>query len=275
MNRTATAAFGLLLLSAPAGAAQDAHSNGVARDLSASAAPVPFGVGEAARYRVSYGILGRVGTGTMNVIGIDTVRGHPSYHMHFTLRGGIPGARVNNSFESWMDVSGLFSRGFDQNTQEVGFRRERVRAFFPEERRWTGHTNHNEETGELETAVPFDDTSFLYFVRTLDLEVGREYTFDNYWNPEGNPVRLRVLRRETVRVPAGTFNTIVVQPIIRTRGLFAEGGQAEVYFSEDDARQLVMLRAKVSFGTLTLQLEDYSPGQRLSSRPFVPRETSN
>jgi hypothetical protein len=262
MTRLATTASLLALCFAPLGAAQHAQERDSvpAPDTVAAA---PFGVGEQARYRVSYGILGRVGTGVMNVVGLDTIRGNPSYHVLFTLQGGIPLARVNNRFESWLDVKGLFSRRFDQDTREVNFERRRVREFFPEERRWTGHTNDRQEAGTLPTATPFDDTSFLYYVRTLDLEPGREYTFDNYWNEEGNPVRLRVLRRQTVRVPAGTFNTVVVQPIIRTRGLFAEGGEAEVYFSEDADRMLVMLRAKVSFGTLTMQLEQFTPGQRL------------
>jgi hypothetical protein len=234
-------------------------------------APAPFGVGERATYRVGFGMLRNVGSGSMHIVGVDTVRGHPSYHMHFRLRGGVPGARVNNTFDSWMDAAGLFSRRFEQDTHEVRFKRQRTREFFPEERRWTGRTNDREETGELETAVPLDDTAFLYFVRTLRLEPGDEYSFQNYWNPDGNPVRIKVLRRETVDVPAGRFNTVVLQPLIETSGLFSEGGEAEVYLSDDDARVLVMLRAKVTFGTLRLELEEYTPGRRLSSTRFTPR----
>jgi hypothetical protein len=236
----------------------------------AAPAVVPFGVGEEARYRVSYNVIGRVGTGTMQIAGVDTVRGRPAYHVLFTLRGGVPLARVDNRFESWMDVAGIHALRFQQNTRELRFRREREREFFPAERRWTGHTNGRPETGTLGTGSPLDDTSFLYFVRTLPLEVGREYSFNRYWNEAGNPVRLRVLRRERVTVPAGTFNTIVVQPIIQTSGMFSDGGEAEVYFAEDGARQVVMLRARVSFGTLQMQLEEFTPGRRLTTRPFVP-----
>lgn len=221
----------------------------------------PFKVGERAEYRVGYGILRSVGSGSMHIAGIDTVRGHATYHTKFSLRGGIPGARVNNTFESWLDVSGLFSRRFEQDTNEVRFQRRRTREFYPEEHRWTGRTNDRDESGELPTAEPLDDTSFLYFVRTLDLEPGREYEFNNYWNAEGNPVRIKVLRRETVRVPAGTFETVVLQPIIKTSGMFSEGGEAEVFISDDDARILVKLSAKVTFGTLRLELQEYWPGE--------------
>ena len=223
---------------------------------------IPWGVGERATYRASYNVVGRVGTGVMNVTRIDTIRGRPAFHIVNTLQGRVLFARVNNRFETWLDVRDVFSHRFEQSTHEVNFRRRRTREFFPSDRRWTGQTNDQPESGSLSTGQPLDDTSFLYFVRTLDLQVGREYTFNRYWNPEGNPVRIQVLRRETVTVPAGTYNTLVLRPIIQTSGLFAEGGEAEVFFAEDGARQMVMLRARVSFGTLQLQLEEFTPSQR-------------
>jgi hypothetical protein len=221
--------------------------------------PVPYGIGERAQYRVSYNLVGRVGTGEMNITAIDTIRGRPAYRIVNTLQGRFLFARVNNRFESWLDVEGVYSHRFEQWTHEVNFRRRRTRDFFPDERHWNGQTNGRIESGTLMTREPLDDTSFLFFVRTLDLQPGREYTFNRYWNPEGNPVRIRALRYETVTVPAGTFRTIVLQPIIRTSGLFADDGEAFVYYAVDGARQMVMLRARVSFGTLQLQLEEFQP----------------
>jgi hypothetical protein len=257
--------IGVLLVSAIAATLGATSSTaGQSSATSSVGAPVtpPFGVGERAEYRASWGVLGRVGTGAIRIDGVDTVRGREAYHVVFTIRGGIPGARVDNRFESWLDRERLHSHRFVQQTREVRFRRDRTREFFPDELRWTGRTNTRDESGELTTSLPLDETSFLYYLRTMDLEVGREYTLDRYWNPDGNPVRIRVLRRETVRVPAGTYRTIVVQPIIRTSGLFSEGGEAEVYFSEGPTRELVMLTAKMSIGTLRLQLEKFEPAAR-------------
>jgi hypothetical protein len=228
----------------------------------AGAPAVPFGVGEQARYRVSYNVVGRVGTGVMNIVGVDTIRGRPAYHALFTLQGRFLFARVDNRFDSWIDTERIFSHRYEEQKHEVNFRRRRARDFYPDEMRWRGHTNDRPEEGALPTAEPLDEIAFLYFVRTQPLEVGAEYILERYWSEAGNPVRLRVLRRERVTVPAGTFNTIVVQPIIRTSGLFAEDGQAEVYFAEDAPRQLVMLRARVSFGTLQLQLEEFRSAPR-------------
>jgi hypothetical protein len=61
-----------------------------------------------------------------------------------------------------------------------------------------------------------------------------------------------------------------VQPIIRTRGLFGEGGQAEVFFSDDDRRMLVMLRSRVRLiGSLSLHLQEFQPGRPLAAERFT------
>lgn len=226
-------------------------------------AEVPWGVGERASYQVRLGGVS-VGSGSMEVLGVRNVGEHPTYHTRFRLSGGVPLARVDDRFESWIDVDQLFSRRFKQDQKEVRFERKRTYEFFPEQRTFR-RTDGSGEVGTLPTSEPLDDVSFLYYARTLPLEVGQTYRLDRYYKESGNPVILRVLRRETVRVPAGTFRTVVVRPIIKTKGLFSEGGEAEVYFSDDSRRIVVQVRSKVPVvGSLTMQLREYEPG-----RPYV------
>jgi hypothetical protein len=225
-------------------------------------AVVPFGLGEKAEYQVKLGRVG-VGSGSMQILGVETIRGHQTYHAQLRVSGGFLFARVDDRFESWIDVSGIFSRRFKQNQRELSFRRNRTYDFFPEHK--TFHRIDNDERGDLPTNEPLDDVSFLYFARTLPLEVGERYVLERYFKADGNPVVLEVLRRETVRVPAGTFNTIVVRPIIKTDGLFGEGGEAEVFFTDDSRRLMVQMTSKVPLvGSLSLHMTSYQPGQ-----PFI------
>ena len=103
-------------------------------------------------------------------------------------------------------------------------------------------------------AQPLDDASFIFFVRTLALNVGQTLTFNRYFRPSANPVTIQVLRKEFVTVPAGTFHAVVVKPIIRTAGIFSEGGQAELWFSDDSIHTLIQMKAKLSFGSINLYL---------------------
>ena len=216
------------------------------------AVPVPFEVGEFLEYKVKLGIL-NAGEGSLEVAAIESVRGTPAYRAVMRIDGGVLFARVHDEFQTWFDTRTLTSLRFIQDQNEVGSKRYRHYEMFPERGVW--ERRDDEETGDLPTSLPLDDISFVYFIRTLPLEVGDVYTFNRYFKDTGNPVTIRVLRKEEKEVPAGIFKTIVVQPIIRTRGLFGQGGRAELYFSDDDRRALVYMRSSIPIvGSLTLHL---------------------
>jgi hypothetical protein len=214
---------------------------------------------EWAEYQVKLGAIS-AGTGVIEMRGHAMVDGHDTYHTVLRITGGLGPARVNDRFESWLDVKSwtegrtVVSRRFTQNQQELRYRRTRTYEFFPERRQY-----RRVDTGEisaLPTDQPLDDVSMLYYARSLPLKVGDTYSIPRYFKADANPVVLRVLRQETITVPAGTFRTVVVQPTIKTSGLFGKGGQAELYFTDDADHTLVQLRSKVSvIGSLTLQLK--------------------
>jgi Protein of unknown function (DUF3108) len=224
---------------------------------SAQRAPVPWSVGERLQYDVRFGPI-KVGSGSMEVAGIESVRGIETYHTIFRVRGGTIVYRVNDVFESWMDTGTLSSLRFVKDQQEGRKEREARIEIFPD--RMTYSENGDPEQPSV--ANPLDDGSFLYYVRTLPLRPGETYTFDRYFRPDRNPVRIRVLRRERVTVPAGTFDAVVVQPSIKTRGIFSEGGRAEVWISDDADRLILQMKSSLSFGSLNLFLRSREPGPR-------------
>lgn len=224
--------------------------------LAAPAAPVraavPFGIGERADYSVKYGPFS-VGRGLMEVVGIDTVRGRETWHTMFRVRGGVPGFRVDDRMESWMDTYTLASLRHRQELNEGSRERERQFEIYPD----SGIFVENGREPQPTVLLPLDDGSFLYFLRTIPLEIGKEYSFDRYFRPDRNPVRIQVLRRERISVPAGTFETVVVRPIIKARGIFSENGRAEVWLSDDDKHLMIQMKSHLKFGTLSLYLRSY------------------
>ncbi|MDH5589160.1 MAG: DUF3108 domain-containing protein [Gemmatimonadota bacterium] len=227
-----------------------------------AAAPTPFGPGERLEYQVKLGIFS-VGDGYMEVSGVDTVRGSPAYHATMGLDAGIPLARVKDEFHTWFDIRNLVSHRFIQDVNEVSYHAFRHFEMNRDERRW--ERVDNGESGPLGSALPLDDISFVYFLRTMPLEVGKTYTLNRYFKDEGNPVVIEVVRRDRREVPAGTFNTIVVRPTIRTKGLFSEGGNAEIHFTDDDRRLMVYLRSEIpGFQSITLHLRNIQEGLPLN-----------
>ena len=262
--------WALLPMSLATTVSADAHSlTPSAEGEYASALAVPFGPGEALTYKVMLGIF-TIGESTMQVPAIELTRGIPTYSLKWRIEGSIPFFKVDTKFQSWIDIERLVSLRFIQDQHEGHYTRFREFQFFPEQRRWK--RSDNNEEGELATAMPLDDLSFIYFARSLKLEVGKEYRFDRYFKESGNPIIVKVLRRDQRVVPAGTFKTIVLQPIIRTKGLFSEGGKAELHLSDDPRRLLVYLKTEMPGISLTLHLKSIRDGVPIHGKPLTRAE---
>ena len=239
-------------------------------NLDPLAAVVPFGPGERLTYNVKIGIINS-GSAHMEVLGIDSIREEPSYHLEMSLKGSLlfGAVQVNDHYQSWLGTRSVSSHRYISDVNQLTYSRYRNFEFRPEEMSW--EETESGDMGRLATALPLDDISFLYFVRTLPLEIGQTYTLPRYFKKECNPVVIKVEGKKVVEVPAGTFNTIVVRPIIKTRGLFSEGGEAELYLTDDDNKHLVYLRSKIPIvGSVTLHLESISEGSPIHTGVIGP-----
>jgi uncharacterized protein DUF3108 len=262
MRRPIMFRFGVFatVMAATAVSAQTTPAAGSAQTVAASTAKrakVPFGSGERMEYDVRFGSL-KVGNAHMEVVALDNIRGRAAWHTAFWVQGGNFLYRVNDVYESWMDAETLSSLRFVQELEEGGKDTERRFEIYPERAIFV-QTSKKPTKEEKSVTQPLDDGSFLYFIRTIPLEVGKTYDFDRYFRPDRNPVRIRVLRKEKVKVPAGTFDAVVVQPVIKTKGIFSENGHAEVWLSDDERHIMLQLKSQLKFGSLNLYLKSFFP----------------
>lgn len=224
---------------------------------SGEAAPAvrPYGVGEKLVYDLAVGGA-KVGTGSMSIEDSTIINGHQTYHSVFSIKGGFLFLKVNDRLESWFEPATATSHRFYQHLNEATYHAERFFDFFPDRARM-----HQRGDVERESvSEPLDDASFFYFVRTVPLKIGETYTYTRYFRPEKNPVIVKVLRREKVKLKSGTYDTIVLQPIIKSGGLFAEGGEALIWVTDDSRRIMVQLKAKMPvLHSLDLYLTSYTP----------------
>jgi hypothetical protein len=216
---------------------------------------VPFDVGEQLVYDAKFGVI-KVGTARMVVEEIDTLRGHEAWHTVFRVSGGTFFYKLEDRYESWFDTRTFASLRHLQDVDQGSYERTRTFEIFPDRQVYTENDSEERES----VPDPLDDGSFLYFIRTIPFSVGQTYNFNRYFRPDRNPVTIRVLRRERVKVPAGTFDCVVIRPIIKSRGIFSEGGEAEIWISDDDRRIMVQMKSKLKIGSLNLFLKSYTPG---------------
>lgn len=239
----------------------------IAQDNEATSSPTALGfeIGETLIYEAKFGFI-TLGSGMMNVAGIDSVRGEPALHTIFVLKGGGMIYRLHDRMDSWIGLDDFASRRFIQDFHEGGSYRRNQWDIYPD----SGYYVEEGVDSIIETSAdPLDDFAFFYFVRTVDLEVGERYEYNRYFRPDRNPVVLEVLERDTLDLPAGRFPSIVVHPIIQGRGILAEGKEARMWISEDDRRLVVQLKVKFSFATITLRLKEIAdePPEDMLQRP--------
>lgn len=230
-----------------------------------TAAPTPFGAGEHLTYHVKVGVIG-AGNGWLSIEGFERVRGNLTYRAAMGLQGRFMFFSLNDFYKSWFDVHTLQSWRFTRDAHEGSYHGTRDFVFFPERMRW--ERQDNDESGPLPTAAPLDDISFIYFIRTLPLEVGETYTFNRYFKESGNPVSIQVLRKDHRKTDAGEFDVIVVRPTFQDEGLFSERGEAELEFSDDARRLLVYMWVDLPYfpGGVSLHLQTVTPGIPLNPR---------
>jgi hypothetical protein len=222
----------------------------------AAAAPpteYPFAVGEKLSYSAKLGML-TLGSATLEVVSLDTIRGVESFRLRFRLRGKNAFYSLDDVLESWVGTSDLISRRFVQDFVENDKPKHRLFEIFPD----SGYFRQQGRDTTLATpAEPLDDAGFFYFVRVTPLQVGRKYSYDRYFRKEKNPVTIEVLKREKLELPDGSkVQCLVLHPVIDTKGLFSKRSETRIWLTDDARRLPVQVRTKFPFGTITLRLKD-------------------
>ena len=211
----------------------------------------------------------RIGEARLAIEGLETSGDSEVVQTTLTVDGGPPFFRLEMYLSSWAETGSMRSVRFERKVRE-GPKRYRDRYVLDQEsgtytaERWSEDLEAFEpSTAEPSGPMPadaIDEIAILYLVRTLPLEPGDEYLLERYFKPQSNPVVVRVLKREEIRVPAGRFHTIVVEPIIPELGAFQAKKKPRVWITDDERRIIVKLQTSAPVGPVALNLTDYEEG---------------
>jgi len=221
-------------------------------------ATVPFLPGERMEYAVSYGVL-PAGTMSLEVEDLEEYNGRPAYHFVMEAKSNRAVSFVfemATEEESWFDARELYSLRYRREMTENDKERDK-------DVRYDQARNIRIENGESKPASPraVDPIASMYYLRTLTPRVGATYVLRNQADPGDNPVTVKILKRERIRVPAGTFDTFVVDLDVKTNsGLFRKGGENRIWVTADARRIPVKISSKVGLGSFQAELVDYVRG---------------
>jgi hypothetical protein len=166
---------------------------------------------------------------------------------------------VRDRFESSFDPRTFCTSHVVKRTEE-GFRKRDTSIAFDYSKGKALLDEKNLKTNELKHAendIPAcatDVVTALYYVGSLPLQAGSTYTFPLNDGGKTQMVELAVEAREQVKVPAGTFRTVRVQPTATTTPI-RDRGKIWIWYTDDDSRIPVQMKARMFWGTLNFRLK--------------------
>jgi hypothetical protein len=224
----------------------------------------PFYPGETMEYAVEYGVV-PAGTLEIGIDKLDTLNGRPAYHIVFRAASNRAISYIydiNSVEQSWFDAGEFYSLRYKRESTEND--ETRVKEYVYDQ----GRQVRIEPDGEVSPTSPraVDQVAMFYYLRLLPLETGSKYVLRNQGDPNDNPLTITVLKRERVRVPAGTYDAFVLDLDVTTdSGLFKKGGENRIWVTADARHVPVKISCKVGLGSFEAELVDYARGAPIPS----------
>lgn len=211
-------------------------------------------------YEVKWGVVS-MGQSDIQVSKVVDFNGQPAYHIVSTARTSSFGDRfykVRDVNESWMHVGDLRSLGYLKKLREGSFFRDEWVVFDYDNKAFLAKRVNRDEsfsysTGTIPGAVQ-DILSSIYLIRNRPLKVGDEVILDVN-TKENWPLTVKVLKKHRMKVPAGTFSCVVVQPVLRGEGIFIQKGRdLKVWLTDDERHIPVLMQVDILIGSISAYL---------------------
>jgi hypothetical protein len=166
---------------------------------------------------------------------------------------------VVDRFQSIMNTKTGCSYGFSKQTQE-GRRKISSDLVFDAATGRQTLTEKNLVKGTEKTAVASipacvtDSLSGIFYAASQRLTVGQDVGFPLADAMRTVTVTMRVEAREEIKTPAGTFQTVRVQPTAE-EGVVKNRGNIWIWYTDDARHMPVQIRARLFWGTITFHLQ--------------------
>jgi len=230
----------------PAGGVEARESGSIA---------VPWKIGEYFQFSIDWNGLNG-GSSLMQVQNYIRVDGRRCYRIVTKAESNSFVSKfykVRDRAESAVDAESLYSLRFVKRLREGGYKKD-VDVRFDQAKNLANYDNGK----TLEVAPRVHDVlSAFYYVRTQPLPDGAVIVIPTHDNEKSYEMEVEVLKRERVEVPAGTFSCVVVEPKLKSEGIFKSKGSMQVWLTDDERRMPIQVRSKVPVGSISVRLTDY------------------
>jgi len=227
----------------------------------------PFDVGERLEYEISW--LGMPGGGTMMEIkDIVDIDGRPAYHIEsrtWTNSFISTFFKVDDRIECLMDADDLSGVSLKVRLREGRHKVDKEILFDRHANKVTYVKNGRKSVHDVPPFIR-DSLSSFYYVRSLDLEVGRDINFDTFSGGKLYKMTVKVLARETLKIDGEKIDTIKIQPLAKHNDVFKSKGDLFIWYTDDEFKVPVKIKSEIKIGYFTAKLINFKKGERYGYR---------
>ncbi|MDR1695568.1 MAG: DUF3108 domain-containing protein [Endomicrobium sp.] len=208
-------------------------------------------------YDVKWQVIS-VGQATLELRGFNSIYGRRAHHIYSSAKTKPffdEVFKVRDTNEAWIDEKSMSSLRFVSNISEGGWKKRETLEFDPVEKTYRLYDNGKMQMGITPDYVQ-DVLTALYYIRTLDLNIGDRYTLEAHSGDMSWPLAVNVVRKEKIKVFAGEFDCLVLEPFVRENaGIMKTSGRMLVWVTDDGRKIPVYLKVKIPIGAAIAELE--------------------
>jgi len=233
-------------------------------DSLATASPA-IRIGEELVFKIRYGFI-KAGTAHMQVIGLTEKLDKSVLHIQTTAKN-LPAFswiyKVDDEVNAYVDPVKLIPYYFEKKLREGTYKADlRVKYGHEDSLASVEFIRYKKDMTirkqkNYPVKIPanvYDILSAFYYIRTQPLKVGHSFFLSSHESKKVYDLEVKVHRKETVKVDAGTFRCIVVEPLLKGQGIFKQKGRLLIWLTNDELKIPVQMTSAITIGHITSEL---------------------
>ncbi|MBU0987960.1 MAG: DUF3108 domain-containing protein [Proteobacteria bacterium] len=234
-------------------------TNGMIDNVRAADRSFPFNSGEKLIFELKWMFI-PAGEAVMEVLPMENEKGISSYHFVLTAQSNAfidQFYKVRDRIDAYVDLGMTHSLLYKKKQHEgktqrdivVNFNWEKLQALY-------SNFGNSQEPIDLFPGS-FDPLSAFFYVRLFELN--KKLTIERPITDGKKCVigKVTVIKRETIKVTAGTFDTYLIEPEVKDiGGVFekSKGAKIQIWLTADHRHLPVKIRSQVAVGSFTGEL---------------------
>lgn len=224
----------------------------------------PFDKGERAVYHASWNGLVSVATAEVYTTS-EWIDGQKFYNVRVEANSSKLLDliwKMRDTITSKINANGLTPTHFTFSQRENSKVIDTVASFDQTSKKWSVHRDERRKVKRYQFDQPMntlDPITAVYLARSQDFKVGDHLYFHIFGGRYRYLLDLEVERKETLQLRSGNIEAFKIVPRIKNvlqQGYAERLNEAAIWISADERRLPVMLKSKIIFGSIYMEISD-------------------